>query len=308
MAWLFPRLRAGAAAAMSGALGLAVLIGGATTSGSAVLAGRVSPGTVLGVAATASGALLMALAGRILVRSRRREGGRVWRWVRRVGWSGVAVVLAVIVSVGVEVGLAGPAEDVRVTSLSPWPRGSRTSTPYPCRASILARQAPSPTREHDHCRAVGRRNVGGGEPEPVGGPEHDHRLSAVVSEGAGSRSMAEDVHMRTPDMFLGLPFSVVSTLSTAVFSDSMPPPALHDLVADIAPRSIMLIWTRRGNGETYFDPDYYERAGEPKAIWEIPESTHIGGLAARPAEYERRVIAFFDEALNVAEVNGDGRS
>lgn len=165
MAWLFPRLRAGAAAAMSGALGLAVLIGGATTSGSAVLAGRVSPGTVLGVAATASGALLMALAGRILVRSRRREGGRVWRWVRRVGWSGVAVVLAVIVSVGVEVGLAGPAEDVRVTSLSPWPPGSRTSTPYPCRASILARQAPSPTREHDHCRAVGRRNVGGGEPE-----------------------------------------------------------------------------------------------------------------------------------------------
>jgi hypothetical protein len=27
------------------------------------------------------------------------------------------------------------------------------------------------------------------------------------------------------------------------------------------------------------------------------ESTHVGGLAARPEEYERRVVGFFNEAL-----------
>jgi hypothetical protein len=38
-------------------------------------------------------------------------------------------------------------------------------------------------------------------------------------------------------------------------------------------------------------------AGEPKAIWKVPGSGHTGGLDARPAEYERRVIGFFDRAL-----------
>ena len=32
-------------------------------------------------------------------------------------------------------------------------------------------------------------------------------------------------------------------------------------------------------------------------LWEIPESQHVGGITARPAEYERRVVGFFDEAL-----------
>ena len=32
-------------------------------------------------------------------------------------------------------------------------------------------------------------------------------------------------------------------------------------------------------------------------LWEIPESSHIGGLDARPAEYERRVVSFFDRSL-----------
>ena len=42
---------------------------------------------------------------------------------------------------------------------------------------------------------------------------------------------------------------------------------------------------------------YYKAAGEPKALWEIPESKHVGGQEARPAEYERRVTRFLDAAL-----------
>jgi hypothetical protein len=29
----------------------------------------------------------------------------------------------------------------------------------------------------------------------------------------------------------------------------------------------------------------------------VPGSRHTGGIDARPAEYERRVVAFFDHAL-----------
>jgi hypothetical protein len=32
-------------------------------------------------------------------------------------------------------------------------------------------------------------------------------------------------------------------------------------------------------------------------MWEIPESKHVGGLQARPQEYERRVVGIFNDAL-----------
>ena len=31
--------------------------------------------------------------------------------------------------------------------------------------------------------------------------------------------------------------------------------------------------------------------------WEIPESGRTGGIEARPPEYERRVVGFFERAL-----------
>ena len=35
----------------------------------------------------------------------------------------------------------------------------------------------------------------------------------------------------------------------------------------------------------------------PKTLWEIPGAGHVGGIRAQPAEYERRVVGFFDDAL-----------
>jgi hypothetical protein len=41
------------------------------------------------------------------------------------------------------------------------------------------------------------------------------------------------------------------------------------------------------------------RCGQPHAdVWEIPEPGHMGGLKVRPREYEERVVASFDDALN----------
>ena len=42
---------------------------------------------------------------------------------------------------------------------------------------------------------------------------------------------------------------------------------------------------------------YAKAAGDSATLWEIPESGHVGGLKARPEEYERRVVGFFNEAL-----------
>ena len=52
----------------------------------------------------------------------------------------------------------------------------------------------------------------------------------------------------------------------------------------------------KGVGEE-LNRGYHAAAGDNSTLWEIPESTHVGGLEARPEEYERRVVGFFDEAL-----------
>ena len=126
----------------------------------------------------------------------------------------------------------------------------------------------------------------------------DDDLQAVVSEGAGSRSIGEDIERPGADNWLvAFPIAAMISAGTTVFSNTPPPPHLKDLVGEIAPRSVLLIYTTHGVDTEDLNPQYYAAAGEPKTIWVIPEAGHTGGLTARPAEYERRVIAFFDRAL-----------
>ena len=126
-------------------------------------------------------------------------------------------------------------------------------------------------------------------------------LRAVVSEGAGVRTIRE--HMDTSDAgkwFLA-PQMAVITGATAVFSNHAPPPNLKDLIGQIAPRPVFLIYATHGLGGEDINPTLYAAAGDPKTLWEIPEASHTGGLDARPTEYERRVVGFFDHALREAK-------
>jgi len=124
-------------------------------------------------------------------------------------------------------------------------------------------------------------------------------LAAVVSEGAGARSSTEDFDedMPTVEKVIGAPLSLIKTASIAVFSNQTPPPNLKTLTPKIAPTPLLLIAAPiHGVGEK-LNRGYARAAGDSATLWEIPESTHVGGLTARPAEYERRVVGFFDRAL-----------
>jgi hypothetical protein len=59
---------------------------------------------------------------------------------------------------------------------------------------------------------------------------------------------------------------------------------------------VLFIYATNGAGGEDNNPDYYRAAGEPKQLWKI-DTSHTHGLAARPKEYERRVIGFFDTSL-----------
>ncbi len=123
-------------------------------------------------------------------------------------------------------------------------------------------------------------------------------LEAVVSEGAGERSVREYLDMTVGDKWLGLPSYAILSAGIALFSNHTPPPSLKDLVGRISPTPVFFVYGEHGQpGERNLNPTYYEAAGRPKAIWEVPDSGHVGGIDARPKEYERRVVGFFDRAL-----------
>jgi uncharacterized protein len=88
------------------------------------------------------------------------------------------------------------------------------------------------------------------------------------------------------------------TAATTVVSNHGPPPPIVDRIGQIAPRSVFLIYAEHGmGGENVRQPKYYAAAGEPKTIWMVRGAEHTRGIDTRPAEYEQRVIAFFDRAL-----------
>jgi hypothetical protein len=124
-------------------------------------------------------------------------------------------------------------------------------------------------------------------------------LKALVSEGAGIRSIREA--WAVPDTrrrIEGALVHAVVTPAVALFSDSLPPPSLEDLSARIAPTPVLFVYAVPGQGgEAELTETFFESAREPKEIWLVPGAGHTGGIEAQPAEYERRVVGFFDEAL-----------
>ena len=121
-------------------------------------------------------------------------------------------------------------------------------------------------------------------------------FKAVVSEGAGFP--VGDADMAGVKRILFAPLEVMTRAATTVFSNHGPPPRIVDRIGKIAPRPVFLIYADPGmGGEATRQPKYYAAAGEPKSIWKVQSSKHTGGIDVRPAEYERRVIAFFDRAL-----------
>ena len=69
-------------------------------------------------------------------------------------------------------------------------------------------------------------------------------------------------------------------------------------IADISPRPVFLM---QGGADTVISADsgqrLYDAAGDPKELWFDPALGHVEFDSERAAEYETRVVAFFDQYL-----------
>ena len=75
------------------------------------------------------------------------------------------------------------------------------------------------------------------------------------------------------------------------------PPSSVGSGLPLPPRPLFLIYAGKGGGGEELNPDYYDAASRPRALWRIPEAGHVGGFQASPGEYEQCVTRFFDRAL-----------
>jgi len=92
-------------------------------------------------------------------------------------------------------------------------------------------------------------------------------------------------------------FDLVQCLEVA---EHVPPDASRALIDNLTTHGRHVLFSAAvpgQGGEAELTETFYEAAREPKTMWQVPGSGHTGGIEARPAEYEQRVIRFFDEAL-----------
>ena len=121
-------------------------------------------------------------------------------------------------------------------------------------------------------------------------------LKAIVSEGASSRSVRDDLangDARWADMLA----DGIVTVSAALFGDDLPPATLASFVPRVS-GAVFFVYGEHGQpAEEPANRAFYAAATGEKEIWEVPGSGHIGGVEAQPEEYERRVVGFFDRTL-----------
>lgn len=151
--------------------------------------------------------------------------------------------------------------------------------------------------ESESVDKVGGLGLSVGGEQLIEAAAEDERIAAVVSEGAGERSVRETL-IRGPAAALAIPQAFVLTTAVAAITGEKAPAALDELASQVAPRRLLLINAVDGSGGEDLNSSYFEAAGDPKDLWTLSSGGHTGGFAAEPAEYERRVTDAFESQLS----------
>ena len=118
-------------------------------------------------------------------------------------------------------------------------------------------------------------------------------LAAVVADGAAAGSFQDWHRLRGVDLGTAPGWLMFSTMR--VLSGDPPGPPLEELVTRIA--SPLLLISAGTDVEREFNVLYDEAARRPVEHWNLPEAHHTDAIHEHAGEYERRVVAFFNEAL-----------
>lgn len=122
-------------------------------------------------------------------------------------------------------------------------------------------------------------------------------LNAIVADGPGFTAEEDFPPPVSWQEWLYVPYDAVFFRALAAQTGVPQPQSLRSAVVAIAPRPVLFICGARSSTECHRVRVFHGLAGEPKALWEIPDAGHIQGFALHPEEYTRRITEFFDRAL-----------
>jgi hypothetical protein len=121
-------------------------------------------------------------------------------------------------------------------------------------------------------------------------------VRALVADGAGVRSINE---LRTLPLTLSraqeYPSYAVSNLAVRLLSGEPPPSAIEDRLAMIDTPTLLI--SSKVAEERDINRIWHEKMEGIAELWELADTGHTAGLRMHPAEYEDRVVGFFDEHL-----------
>ncbi|MBI3292857.1 MAG: alpha/beta hydrolase, partial [Elusimicrobia bacterium] len=132
----------------------------------------------------------------------------------------------------------------------------------------------------------------------VGAVQHPEVLAVAAESPFASY---QETVIRTGKLFYGFPRSVVlSAIYCARWRLGFNPedyaPIHH--VSQLAPRPLLLIHGARDLRVSMTEIQaLYDVARDPKTLWVVPDADHGEPAFRAPAEYERRLLAFFEQAL-----------
>jgi hypothetical protein len=121
----------------------------------------------------------------------------------------------------------------------------------------------------------------------------DRRLGAVVADGATIRSLADIPPTEAQNaLFMGPVLATVGLLS-----GEEPGPPLVDLAAQVSPTPLLLVAAGSIPPEISVNQRYAQAGGTTTELWALPRAGHTAAIRDEAKEYERRVVAHFEDAL-----------
>jgi uncharacterized protein len=127
---------------------------------------------------------------------------------------------------------------------------------------------------------------------------HRRDIRAIVADGATTESTADVRRVLHGSDLAAVPFFAVQYAAAEVLGDSRQSPPLEQAAERVPPTPILFI-ASSWKIERDAAPVYARAAHASSSLW-LVDAGHTQGLRTHPAEYRRRVLAFFDRALLTA--------
>jgi predicted acyl esterase len=146
-------------------------------------------------------------------------------------------------------------------------------------------------------RVIGGLGLSLGGEALLGAASVNPALRAVVSEGATHRTLEEFRALPSHDNPFVSFQSRILYLAVGLLTGQSPPVSMVKSIQATTETRFLLIASEAVEDEAEFAATFAAAAPDRAEVWSIPGVGHIGGVTGDPAEYARRVLAFFDSAL-----------